>query len=128
MVKFIYIKLANIAVGLVAFVGFAIPMVLLGFHPFDDLEISAADGASVHERASRAVIFDTTIGTLVKVITPFVEETASTVFALHFFVRVATVYPPTKTFAQRARFSLASVSFLNRISDTCGRKDRGLYS
>ena len=113
MVKFVYIKLANIAVGLVAFMGFAIPMVILRSHPFDDLEISAADGASLHERASRAVIFDTAIGAVVKIITPFVDETASAVFALRFFVRVAGVYPPQKNL--HSVQALASVSLFRIV-------------
>ena len=49
-----------------------------------------------------------------EVVTPFIEEAASTILALHFFVRVAGVYSPTKTFAQRANFSLTSVP-LSRV-------------
>ena len=44
MVKLVYTELADITVGLVAFVWFTIPMVFVGSQPFDYLQISAEGG------------------------------------------------------------------------------------
>ena len=109
MVKLVNLELADITVGLVAFVWVTIPLVFVGSNAFHYLQIPAVVGAGIHQRTSTAIIFDSTEGALVEFIASFIEEAASTVFALHFLVRVTGVYASTKTFAQHTNFSLPSM-------------------
>ena len=53
MIKLVYIDLADITVGLVALVWFTIPVVFVGSHPFDYLQISSAGETYTSEQVGR---------------------------------------------------------------------------